>query len=71
MDLSNCSCLTLNHFFKFTDIVLYDTSFYIKFTNSFLKISDPEEVESEKVLSDLVNYIQPVHFKSFDYAESK
>ncbi|XP_046860364.1 1-phosphatidylinositol 4,5-bisphosphate phosphodiesterase beta-4-like [Xenia sp. Carnegie-2017] len=35
------------------------------------EISDPEEVESEKVLSDLVNYIQPVHFKSFDYAETR
>ncbi|CAB3977438.1 1-phosphatidylinositol 4,5-bisphosphate phosphodiesterase classes I and II-like [Paramuricea clavata] len=30
-----------------------------------------EEVESENVLSDLVNYIQPVHFKSFEYAETR
>jgi hypothetical protein len=37
-----------------------------------LKVDQPEEeVESENVLSDLVNYIQPVHFKSFEYAESK
>ena len=32
---------------------------------------DEDEVESENVLSDLVNYIQPVHFKSFEHSESK
>ena len=33
--------------------------------------SDEDEVESENVLSDLVNYIQPVHFKSFEHSESE
>ena len=32
---------------------------------------DEDEVESENVLSDLVNYIQPVHFKSFEHSESE
>ncbi|XP_028393517.1 1-phosphatidylinositol 4,5-bisphosphate phosphodiesterase beta-1-like isoform X2 [Dendronephthya gigantea] len=35
------------------------------------KKDEEDEVESENVLSDLVNYIQPVHFKSFDYAETR
>lgn len=41
------------------------------FTQHILSLKvDQEEVESENVLSDLVNYITPVHFKSFEYAES-
>lgn len=32
-------------------------------------LKEPEEVESENVLSDLVNYIQPVHFKGFEVSE--